>query len=110
MATRFEPNHAGIAAMGRSKDMQAAMRLLAEKVRIRAEQIAPVRTGHYAFDLPNPKAPDDDGGFHVSSGVRAGKAFGRVAATAFYSRFLEFGTRYMKKQRILGRSLDALRR
>lgn len=104
MATRFEPNRAGIAAFGRSQGMQQAMGRLAEKVKARAERISPVRSGQY-------KA-----GWRTASGVRNGRAFGRIYNIARdpktgypYPRAVEFGTERMKKQRVLGRALDALR-
>lgn len=109
VASRFVPNQRGIRQLGRSQQMQAAMGHIAEIVRINAERIAPVRTGHYAFDRPNPRAPESAGAFHVSSGVARGVAYGRVTNSTVYARYLEFGTRYMGKQRVLGRALDAVR-
>lgn len=85
--------------------MQAAMHRRAELVRIRAEQIAPVRTGRYAFGLHRPPGAHDDG-FEVSSGVEHGRAYGRVVNRVPYAVFLEFGTRYMRAQRPLGNALD----
>ncbi len=112
---RFEENRAGIEAMLASPAMVEAMRHKAELVRIEAERIAPVRTGNYAFATPNQRG-NHDGAFHVSAGVDNGRAYGRVSNSAtsrggaVYSVFLEFGTKHMRKQRILGRALDALNR
>lgn len=104
-----------------SPDMVAAMRHKAELVRIRAEQIAPVDTGAYAFDAPNTKGATG-GGFHVTAGVHDGRAFGRVTNRVRskpsrswpegygYGVALERGNKRIRKQRILGRALDALNR
>lgn len=94
---QYTPNRAGLRALLASPGVQRALRVKAERVKARAEAIAPVRTGHYKAS------------FDVESGVRGGKAYGRVINRAPYARFVEFGTRYMKKQRILGRALDAAR-
>lgn len=110
---RYVENPAGLRAMLQSPAMIEAMRHKAELVRIRAEQIAPVRTGAYAFGHPG-KPGVTGGGFKVTAGVREGRAYGRVSNDVTnrgftYSLALEFGTRYMRKQRVLGRALDALR-
>lgn len=105
MPTTFTPNPAGIAAMSRSEWMQERMRRRAEVGRRYAIAIAPRRTGNYAAS------------FKVDSGVRNGRAYGllyndvRNWQTGYpYSLALEFGTRYMRAQRILGRTLDVMAR
>lgn len=94
---RFTENPAGIAAMLRSQDMQTAMRVKAERGQAYAESISPVRTGRY-------KAA-----FRVVVGVRLGVAWARLVNTTPYARFLEFGTKYMRRLRILGRAMDAMK-
>ncbi len=111
MAT-FRGNPAGIAEIGRTEAMQRAMGVFAEKVRIVAEAIAPVDTGQYAFDVSTP--PGEEGGFEVSTGVRDGKAYGRVTNRSSnngycYAEALEFGNSQMAAQRPLGRALDAVK-
>lgn len=111
---RYVENPAGIQAMLASPAMVQAMRHRGELVRIEAERIAPVDTGNYAFKTPNTRG-NRDGSFVLTAGVRAGRAYARVSNSArsprgfMYSLALEFGTKYMRKQRILGRALDAIR-
>lgn len=97
MAATFRANQAGIASLARTPAMRDAMKALADRVANQARSIAPVDTGEY-------KASID-----ASTVERDGKAVGRVTAHADHSAFLEFGTRYMDAQRVLGRSLDILR-
>ncbi len=71
-----------------------------------ARFISPYRTGRYSRS------------FHLIAGVRGSppRAFARLLNSArdpesgyVYALALEFGTRKMRRQRILGRSADALR-
>lgn len=99
--------------------MVAAMDHLGQLVRIRAEQISPVRTGAYAFGIEAGNGAHD-GGFKVDSGVHEGIARVRVTNSVRsapsknwpngygYGWALEHGNSRIKKQRILGRALDAL--
>jgi hypothetical protein len=115
----FRENRAGIEEMLRAPYMVEAMKHRAELARIRAEQIAPVQTGAYAFGLPG-RPGSSGGGFHVDAGIRAGRAYARLwnltkapPSANFpegyaYSWALEFGNKRMKKQRILGRAIDAM--
>lgn len=104
----FRSNPAGIRQIAASEDMQRALRVYAEKVRIAVEaNDPPVDTGQYAYDIATP--PGEQGGFEVSTGVRDGHAFARVTALAPHSSYLEFGTRYMEAQRPLGKALDAIK-
>ncbi len=96
MAT-FRGNAAGIAALTRTPAMRAAMLARAEQVAHAARAIAPVDTGEYKASI------------EALTVERDGKQCGRVRATADHSAFLEFGTRHMDAQRILGRALDTLR-
>lgn len=88
-----------------SPAMQRMLEERAERVRIRAEQIAPVRTGRYAFGMRIPSG-GKGGGFEIETGVERGRAYARVINRTPYAIYLEFGTRYMRKQRILGNALD----
>lgn len=97
MGATYKENPAGIAEMLRGPAMVDAMRHLAEKGKARFEEIAAVRTGHYKASA------------FVEAGVRDGVAYAEWGAEAYYSIFLEFGTRYMEAQRTLGRSIDALK-
>ncbi len=106
----FTPNHAGIRAMAASPAMVECLRnLVATRMKPYAEAIAPVDTGQYAHETIQP------GGFHVTAGVRDGKAYGRLTNKAPHARLVEWphrvhnSDRVIPGQHILGRSLDALR-
>lgn len=95
---RFRADRAGLERFYRSEELQRALAQFAERGKAYAEQIAPVRTGHYRDS------------FRVRTGVnRRGLAYARLENTAHYAIYLEYGTRYMARQRILGRSVDAMR-
>jgi hypothetical protein len=96
MPARFEADHAGLRAMLGTPEMVAALHSFADVIEERAVQISPIRTGRYVNS------------WRVTSGVRNGVAWSRVANIAPYAGFLETGTRYMKRQRILGRAVDAV--
>ncbi len=100
----YTPNHAGIRAMAASPAMVEAMRRKAEQMKAYAEVIAPVDTGRYKAS------------FHVTAGVRGTTAYGRLSNNARdprtgypYCVALEFGNSRIHAQRILQRSIDALR-
>lgn len=103
MAPVFKANESGLSEMDAAPWMVEAMASVAEKGKDRAEAIAPVRTGRYKAH------------FHVESGVVNGKAWAcwyndaRSDDGYLYPIALEFGTRHMQKQRIFGKSIDALR-
>jgi HK97 gp10 family phage protein len=88
----------GVEAMLRSPQMVEAMRVRAARVKARAQQISPVDTGLYQRS------------WHYRAGVRGGKAWARVYNTVHYAGYLEFGTRYMRRRRVLARAMDAIRR
>lgn len=87
----------GIDAMLRSPEMVRAMRARAEAGRAFAQRIAPVDTGRYRAS------------FRVVAGVRDGKAWARLENPVYYAVYLEWGTRYMRARRVLGRAADAMR-
>jgi HK97 gp10 family phage protein len=130
MAATFEPNREGILAAHASHEMSNAMVRRAVKGQNFAKSIAPVDTGRYkfgAFYLTNRTDPgghrrrkvrgnfeklpeNDQGGFKIERfATTEGHAAARVVNATAYARFLEFGTRRMRAQHILGRSLDAMR-
>ncbi len=129
MPARFTPYPQGLALVLRGERMQEALVLKLEPAKELAEMISPIVTGQYRYGrilvstrvrttstgrqrrrrqfvaLPKGKR----GGFVIIKGVRNGKAYARLINKAPYAIYLEFGTRYMRRQRILGRSLAALR-
>jgi hypothetical protein len=112
MAATFVENRAGIDAMRVAPWMVEEMRRRAEQGRIRAEEIAPVRTGAYAFGLPGEPGVTG-GGFHVEAGIRDGTAYARLSNDVHrgdycYAAAVEFGTKHMRKQRPLGRAIDLM--
>lgn len=130
MGATFTPNPAGIRAMLGGRDMSDAMILRAGRGKDFAESIAPVDTGQYRYGAHILNNRTDPGGHRrrktgsnfqaLPKGLQGGFALSRfttpegvagarVTALAPYSRYLEWGTRYMRAQHILGRSLDAMR-
>lgn len=131
MAATYVPNPVGIEAMLRRPFVVKALTKLAEEGKKRAEAISPERTGRYRwgtvrFDTnsrivakrrrtkragPGRTQLQGGGGFHVE--VRQfgsdGRPFVRLINDTAYAYFLEHGTRYMRKQRILGRAIDSMR-
>jgi hypothetical protein len=109
----FRESRTGWAQVLRSPAMQAEMRRLADLGRVEAERISPVVTGAYAFAARPPNGAHG-GGFRVTSGIRDGVAYARLSNSVRsrdnfpYAVALEYGTKYMRKQRILGRAIDAL--
>lgn len=111
MASRFTEYPQGLAAVLAGEPMQRHLHHRMELAEIYAEAIAPVVTGRYAGFTESEARPHNrgHGGFVVVSGVRNGRAYARLINITPYAVFLEFGTRYMRRQRILGRSLDAMK-
>jgi hypothetical protein len=108
----YRENRGGIEEMLRAPWLVVELERRAELGRIEAERIAPVRTGAYAFGLPGDEGVHG-GGFKVAAGVKDGRAYARInndvrRGDYCYAAALEFGTRYMKRQRPLGRAIDAL--
>ncbi len=100
---RVRTNPAAIKALESSHDTENGLRAKAERGKAYAEVIAPVLTGRYKAS------------FHVTTGRRGDKVFARLSNDATsdegypYNQALEFGTSKMRAQRILQRSIDALR-
>ena len=105
MATS-ETNRVGVQAMMRYRGVVEALQQAGERIKAEAEAISPVRTGQYRDGTIEP------GGFHVEVHTFGsdGLPFVRVVNTAPHAVFLEYGTRYMAKQRILGRATESARR
>jgi hypothetical protein len=104
VAAIYRPNPAGIAAMLRQPFMVEALRRIAENGKQRAEQLTPVDTGRMKAS------------WRVWAGIKNGKAAAQIfnvarnPKTGFpYPAALEFGTRYIRKRRILGRAIDSMR-
>lgn len=130
MGARLTERPEGLAVALRAPAMVAALEGKMRKAQAYAMEIAPVRSGRYKFGAIL-LGPHNDptgvrrhrargrferlpagagGGFHIESGIRRGKAYARLVNTTPYAVYLEFGTRYMRRQRILGRAADALKR
>lgn len=124
MAVEYREDPAGIRAMLASPMVVEALRRVAEKGKERAEAIAPVRTGAYAFGAENAQGARPGvtgGGFQVDAGVRDGRAYARLsnhvraAPSAgwpegyMYAEAIEFGNSRVRRQRVLGRAIDSMR-
>ena len=101
----FREDRAGIARMLRSPEMQRAMHRRTTRGLAFARFISPFVTGRYVR------------AFRIVTGVRAGLAWSRLINDAHdpvtgypYCEAIEYGTRFMKAQRILGRTVDVIRR
>lgn len=101
MASYYEHN---FAAFGKeclcAGFMKAVMRARAVAVMSTAMSIAPVDSGDYVDS------------FEVTDGITAAypvgpRAFGRVANTAPHAFFVEYGSKRVKRYRVLGKSLHA---
>jgi hypothetical protein len=98
MVTRFVPNEPGIRAMLAGPQMVAALDRTGQRIVNAAHLIGPYRTGDYYRS------------WRVYSGVRNGVAWCRVANVIFYAYYLEWGTKYMRRQRVLGKAVQLARR
>lgn len=98
MAVRSTLYPGGVETLLRCPKMREEIRKRAQAIKNRAIHISPVRTGHYKKS------------WHYRTGIKNGKAWARVYNTAHYAWFLEKGTRYMRRQRILARAVAAARR
>lgn len=124
---KLTPYPQGLAIACAAPPMQNALADKMEQAKKVAMRIAPVDTGQYKYGRVllsrrtdptgrlrkkygrfRPLPRGSEGGFHVERGVRNGVAYARLVNKAPHAGFLEFGTRYMKRQRILGRAMDAI--
>ena len=109
--------------------MGRAMVAQAERLKGIAQGIAPERTGRYRWGVVQiepstgkhvvvfrrrkraPRGrhtitPKGGAGFHVRARPIRGTAGALLWNDTPYARYLEYGTRYMRRQRILGRTID----
>jgi HK97 gp10 family phage protein len=98
MPTRTTLYPGGVQAMLRAPFMLQAMRVRAARVKQRAQDLSPVKTGLYRRS------------WHYRTGIKNGVATGTVWNTASYAIYLEKGTRYMRPRRVLARAVNAIRR
>lgn len=105
MGAEFRENPAGVREMLAAPWMVAGLVTVVEPARATAERLTPVDTGRMRAS------------WRIVSGLRDGRAWVRLMNTARnpktgapYPYFLEVGTRYIKKRRILGRAIDSIRR
>ena len=98
MATRTTIYPGGVQAMLRAPFMLDAMRVRAARVKQRAQDLSPVKTGLYRRS------------WHYRTGIKRGYATGTVYNTVPYAAFLEFGTRYMRPRLVLTRAAASIRR
>jgi hypothetical protein len=75
------------------------MRVRAARVKQRAVDLSPVRTGRYRAS------------WHYRTGINnRGYASATVWNSVYYAAYLEFGTRYMHARRVLARAVAEVRR
>jgi hypothetical protein len=98
MMAAFTPNPAELKKLCASPGMITTLDRYAQRIVNYAELTGPYVTGNYSRS------------WRIYSGTRNGIAWCRIENVAHYSGFLEFGTRHMKRQRILGRAISASRR
>ncbi|WP_405459712.1 HK97 gp10 family phage protein [Streptomyces sp. NBC_00101] len=93
MTVDVELDEAAIRALVREQEVREAVRDTAERGQRFAQQIAPVVTGRYRDSI---RVVEDNDGVDVVADIG-------------YAEHLEYGTRHMPGQHILGRTLDSLR-
>lgn len=92
---RFRGDYKGIGKMLRSAQMQREMEARAERVKGKAEALAPHDSGRYA------------GSFRVEAGVREGKkprAVAKVINDAPNAPYVEWGTSRTPRFRVMGKA------
>lgn len=95
---RFRGNYKGIGEILRSAQMQTEMAQRAEKVKAKAETLAPRHTGQYAAS------------FRVETGIRAGdkpRAESKVINDDAAAVYVEYGTSRTPRHRVMGRAAGA---
>ncbi len=100
----------GVETLLRSPKMIAQMRVRARKIKTRAIAISPVGKRSYVDAHGNQHPGHYKASWHYRSGLKDGKAWARVYNTAHYSAFLEWGTRYMRRHKVLARAVDSVRK
>ncbi len=95
---KFRGDYKGIGKMLRSKQMQREMETRAERVKSKAEGLAPRDSGRYADS------------FKVETGVREGRkprAVSKVVNDAPNAPYVEWGTSKTPRHRTMGRAAGA---
>lgn len=110
MPTRSVEYPGGVETLLRSPKMVGQMRIRARKIRNRAVVISPVGKRSYVDRHGNQHPGHYKASWHYRSGLKDGKAWARVYNTADYAWFLEVGTRYMRRQKVLARAVDSVRK
>ncbi len=92
---RFRANYKGIGLILKSPQMQREMTARAEKIKARAESLAPRDTGSYASS------------FKVETYIREGKttrAVAKVINSSNHAAYVEWGTSRTPRYRVMGRA------
>lgn len=95
---RFRGNYKGVGQILRSHQMQQEMKQRADRVKAKAETLAPHHTGQYA------------GSFRVEVGVREGgkpRAMAKVINDDPAAPYVEWGTSRTPRFRVMGRAAGA---
>lgn len=106
-AATFTASFSGIGQMLRSVDMQNAMRVIAERVKQRAEATAPVGDPDQ-----DPHAGRYKNSFYITTGVQryaTARAYAEVGNTAPEAVYVEFGTSEQGAHHTLLNALAAAR-
>lgn len=100
MATRFKPNREGIGEMLRMPGMQAEMLRRADAIKGVAVALSPVYEGspfgHYKASWETDSV--------ARGGRRRDRAVGYVRNTAYYARWVEYGTEKVPAHHVLLRA------
>jgi hypothetical protein len=104
MAARFRPNRQGIGRMLRMPSMQAEMLRRAEVIRNIAISMSPVyekgpSAGRYKASWESVSL--------ARGGARRNRAAARVRNTAYYARWVEYGTEKVPAHHVLLRAAQA---
>lgn len=70
--------------------------------------LAPIDTGRYSLGINIPPG-QHGGGFHITRRQRGRRWVVTLYNDTPYARYLEYGTRYMRRRRTLGKTLDHLK-
>lgn len=104
---KFTASYAGIGSLLRSAEMQAAMRKIAEQVKQRAEDTAPV-----GDPQEDPHAGRYKASFYITTGVqrrKTSRAFAEIGNTAPEAVIVEFGDSSQEGHHTLLNALSAVR-
>jgi hypothetical protein len=104
MAARFKMNRKGVGQMLRMPGMQAEMLRRAERIKGIAVSLSPVDASS-----PDPGRYKEswETGSTASGGRRRDRAVGYVRNTAYYARWVEYGTERVPAHHVLLRAAQA---